>query len=126
MTKYEVREGNTITQFDTKKLAKAYNSTAEIFEVEVIPPTKTPKTAADYKEFADIFFLTVSQDCIDDDNSIAINDELAIHFADINDALAKSRLDKVYYLLLNSSLLLPFYTQKRKDKYVRMLQSFLN
>jgi hypothetical protein len=125
MIKFEIREGNTKTQFDTLELAQAYNPNAEVFEVEVIAPPKTPKTAADYKEFADNFFLTVSQDCIDAGNTIAINDMLAIHFAEVNDAVAKARLDKVYFLLMNSTLLLPFYTQDRKDKYVRMLQSFL-
>jgi hypothetical protein len=89
-------------------------------------PVIVAKTAKDYKNFSDRFFLEFSQDCIDAKNSIETNDDLENHFIDIFDAIAKARLDKVYFLLLNSTLLLPFYTQEVKDRYVAKLQAFLS
>lgn len=128
MKKYEAYNETSRVQFvnESDAIAFAAENGMQVREVdEPVPTTKIQKTAADYKAFADKFFLVVSQDCIDAGNTIAMNDELEVHFAEINKALFKARLDKVHELLLQSELLLPFYTQERKNNYVAMLKEFL-
>jgi hypothetical protein len=60
ITKYEIRDGNTITQFATLEEAQAYNPTAEIFEVtENINTVVEPSTEDWYNFEQDLYSSTL-------------------------------------------------------------------
>lgn len=130
MIKYECFNENTTIQFNEESEANEYvanNNGFELRTVEVvITPNISTKTAKDYKKFADDFLLQFSQECIDNKNSIATNDLLEVHFAEMNKALQVARLDKFFHLLQTTPILLPFYTQEVKDRYLAQLYSFLS
>lgn len=113
-------------QFTSEDIAKKFATAnnMQFRQIDVVSPPKLAKTAKEYIDYANQFYLEFSQDCIDEGNDIPTNDAIGLHFVEIFDELKKARLDKVYFLLKNSTILLPFYTQEVKDRYVAKLESF--
>lgn len=112
-----------LTELEATNHATANNM--QVRQIDVVSPPKLAKTAREYIDYANQFYLEFSQDCIDEGNDIPTNDAIGLHFVEIFDALTKARLDKVFVLLQTKPVLLPFYTQEIKDKYVAKLSSFL-
>lgn len=113
-------------QFTSEDIATNFANTnnMQVRQIDIFSPPKLAKSAKEYIDYANQFYLEFSQDCIDAENDIPTNDAIALHFLELFDELKKARLDKVYFLLKNSTLLLPFYTQDVKDRYVAKLESF--
>lgn len=128
MTIYSVVKDNTSIGFATEAEATAYQSSIEgatlvVWEKESIAPKKTAK---DYENFAQSFLREFAQDCISEGNTLAINDALQLHFAELNSLMATpevARLDKAYMVLSAMPPLLPFFTEAKKTEY---LAKFVN
>lgn len=127
--KYEIRENNIITQFDTFELATAYNPNLEVFEVDIDVPTATLTTEERLTrdiEFGVVLIKKFLKENRDMARAFTMNDNLNLlnKFAPI-ETLSRLGDIETIYTLMQFVVVDEIFTQERKYNFIATISEYL-